>query len=92
MDQKNFTTILEQRIGDPRAKELLDALAGLIKEQALQGHRLALPGFGTFEGIKNDEEMVTDLSTGKRMLLPPSIDVSFQSGAMLRKRIKEGKR
>ena len=92
MDNKSFITTLEQRIGDPRTPMLLEALIGLVREQSMQSNRIAFPGFGSFEGVRHDEEIVTDLSTGKRMLLPPSIEVKFQLGTMLRKRLKEGKK
>ena len=92
MDNRHFTTTLEQRLGDPRAAVLLETFASLIREQTMQTGRIALPGFGSFEGVKHDEEVVTDLTSGKRMLLPPSIEVRFTPGAMLRKKMKEGKK
>ncbi|MDE6628812.1 MAG: HU family DNA-binding protein [Muribaculaceae bacterium] len=90
MDHKNLISTLQQRVGDPRTPALLDALTEIIREQSMHGNRIALPGFGSFEGVKHEDEIITDLSTGKRMLLPPSIDVTFQPGSMLRKKIKEG--
>ena len=49
---------------------------------------MAIPRFGTFVPVKHEEEVITDLSTGKRMLVPPEINVEFHPGAMLTKRLR----
>lgn len=48
---------------------------------------VAIPSFGTFTPVKRDEEITTDLSTGRRMLLPPQITLEFTPAAMLRKHL-----
>lgn len=50
---------------------------------------IAIPGFGTFEPVKEDERIQNDLSTGKRLLLPPEITVQFKSSALLRRKISD---
>ena len=47
---------------------------------------VAVPAFGTFTPVKHNEEESVDLSTGRRMLLPPEIRLEFApSAAMLRR-------
>lgn len=94
MDQKAFVSTLAQRMScdNATAAGLLDKLSALLADQCSEENRIAIPGFGTFEGLKHDEEITTDLASGKRMLLPPSIEVKFTAGGMLKKHIKEGPR
>ncbi len=66
---------------------MLKALAHLIADHALQLDAVAMPGFGKFQGIKNDETIVTDHATGKRLLLPPEITLNFTSSGSLRNRL-----
>ena len=66
---------------------MLEALAQLLAEHALHLDSVAMPGFGKFQGIKNDETIVTDHATGKRLLLPPEITISFTSSGSLRNRL-----
>lgn len=94
MDSKTFITSLANRTGcdTTMAAKLAEGFATILREQCGEGNRVAIPGFGTFEGLKHDEEITTDLATGKRMLLPPSVEVSFVAGGMLKRRVKEGKK
>lgn len=48
---------------------------------------VAIPSFGTFTPVKRDEEIVTDLSTGRHMMLPPQVTLEFTPAAMLRKHL-----
>ena len=89
MDNKTFRKKLSERSG--RSLKDLDALVGalkhLLEENALEQRSLAIPGVGTFVPVKHDEKVVTDLTTGRRMLLPPEITLEFYPGSSLRKKI-----
>lgn len=93
MDNKTFAAGLAQKLAcdAATAARLIEGFGMILREQCGEENRVAIPGFGTFEGVKHDEEVITDLATGKRMLLPPSIDVNFTPGAMLKKRMKGGR-
>lgn len=69
-----------------RVASLLQEFASIVGKECADMNRVAIPGFGSFEGIKHDEEIHTDLSSGKRILYPPMIEVQFVPGAMLKKR------
>lgn len=93
MDTKTFTNRIAQRMGCnyAEAEKLVDSFAKIVSEQCAECNRVALPGFGSFEGVKHDEEITCDLATGKRMLLPPAVEVRFVAGSRLKKSVKEGR-
>lgn len=68
-------------------KELTEHLAAIIRRAAMNMDSVAIPSFGTFTPVKHDEEITTDLSTGKRMLLPPQITLEFTPATLLRKKL-----
>ncbi len=70
------------------------ALVSVLTECGERLDSVSIPRFGNFEPVKEDERVDVDLSTGKRILLPPSITMTFASSATLRKAAtkKGGKR
>ena len=48
---------------------------------------VAIPGFGAFVAEKTSEHVETDPDTGKRMLYPPCVTLSYQPSVLLRKKI-----
>lgn len=66
---------------------MLDALISVIRSECGSGNRVAIPGFGSFEGVKHNEEIVKDLATGRNMLLPPSLELKFTEAANLKKQL-----
>ncbi|MCC8038953.1 MAG: HU family DNA-binding protein [Bacteroidales bacterium] len=73
--------------GVSEVNTLIDALAGILREQCQQLNTVAIPGFGAFEPVKEDEKIITDLSSGKRMLLPPCVTLTFKPSHLLKKRL-----
>lgn len=72
-----------------RVARFLAVFADIVREECGNENNVAIPGFGTFEGVKYDESVVRDLASGRNMLLPPSIELQFKPGGMLRKKVKE---
>lgn len=72
-----------------RVARFLAVFADIIREECGNENNVAIPGFGTFEGVKHDESVARDLASGRNMLLPPSIELQFKPGGMLRKKVKE---
>lgn len=64
----------------------INAMVSAINRFCCDLDSVAIPGFGTFETIKHDEMIVEDVPTGKRMLLPPKIEVVFKPSVVLRKK------
>ena len=92
MDNKTFLTRLSRRMGcDTRdAAAMVAALSAVVRDECGALHSIAVPGFGTFTGIKHEETVSTDLTTGRRLLLPPQIVLSFTPGSKLRKEVENG--
>lgn len=74
------------------AEKLLCGFVEVIGEECGGLNRLALPSLGSFQGVKRDETVVRDLSTGRRVLLPPVIELEFTPGGRLKNGISEGPR
>ena len=94
MDNKTFIDNLAQRLGcdTPTAQRLMNDFITVLQEECAQTNRVAIPGFGSFGGKKNEETIVDDLASGNRILLPPSIELVFTPGGMLKKKLKEESR
>lgn len=68
-----------------QASRMLDSIRDCLVKCALQGDYVALPGFGTFVTVKDDERVDRDLSTGRKVLLPPHLSMDFKSSSALLK-------
>ncbi|MBQ4916822.1 MAG: HU family DNA-binding protein [Muribaculaceae bacterium] len=90
MDNKQLQETLAKRMGRDNAdiSKLLEALVTTIKDRCGELDSIAIPGFGTFEAKKKLERIVVNPGTGKRMLVPPKITLSFKPSALLKSKIK----
>ena len=79
MEHKQFFSILQERLGKDQ----------IIKERSVSMDSVSVQGFGTFEPRKKIERVTVNPATGKRMLIPPRIVLTFKPGAVLKNRIKE---
>lgn len=91
MDNKQLQDMISKRMGRSNADvaKLLDALVTTVKERCGELDSIAVPGFGTFEAKKKLERIVVNPSTGKRMLIPPKITLSFKPSALLKSKINK---
>lgn len=69
------------------AERLLNKIPEVMKNYAAELDSVAVPGFGTFASVKKDEQIVDNVETGEKMMLPPVINVNFKSSVVLRKRL-----
>lgn len=83
----NITTELSKRVGRDRksTEALIDALSKAILQHCGELDTVAIPSFGNFEPVKHDEQIVTDRSSGNKVLLPPEIEMIFKPAGKLRK-------
>ncbi len=90
MDHKTFLEILSQRInaGKDETSEMIGALCQVLTEAALEGDSVTFPGFGSFEPRKRTERIACHPSTGKRMLIPPKITLSFRPSTLLKQKVR----
>ena len=90
MDYKQFRKRLTELTGRSSADvdALVEGLSIILRDTCSELDSVAIPTFGTFTAVKHNEEVVTDLATGKRMLLPPEIKIEFHPGGLLQKRMR----
>lgn len=74
-----------------QAERILSALCDILISSAVEMDVTAIPGFGNFEPKKRLERVMAVPSTGKRMLLPPKIYLSFKPSAILKQQLRESK-
>lgn len=90
MDNKTFINSLAERCGRDNADvlRLVEGLASVLRERCGNLATVAVPAFGSFSAVKTDEHVATDPATGKTMLYPPEIKLTFTPGSMLKKHIR----
>lgn len=91
MDTKMLTDSVAKQLGrDPKdISSLLTGLTTVLREKLCDMDTVAIPGFGDFVPVKHLEEVRPDLSTGKLILLPPSITVEFNPSSLLKRKLTE---
>lgn len=89
MDNKTFINHFAKLAGidNKDASVFVENLAETLQSILSSGDSVAIPGFGHFNTIKSDEKIINDLSTGKRLLLPPVIETEFTPASALTKKI-----
>lgn len=90
MDNKLLLEMLSKRMerSNVDMNKLIDAFITTVKEYCGELDSIAIPGFGTFEAKKRLERIVVNPGTGKRMLIPPKITISFKPSSLLKAKIK----
>jgi len=91
VDNKAFITKLGKALNRETAEvtTLVEGLCKVFKECGAGQDSIAIPGFGTFKSEKSEEHVVTDDSTGERILYPPVIAMEFQPSIVLRKKLSK---
>ncbi len=90
MDNKALLDTVAERINRDAedVNKLVDALISVVKTRCGELDSIAVPGFGTFETKKKLERVVVNPTTGKRMLIPPKIVLSFRPSALLKNKLR----
>ncbi|MDE5744093.1 MAG: HU family DNA-binding protein [Paramuribaculum sp.] len=86
MDTKELVSSLSNATGQS-CEEIslkINSVAKILKNFCKDLDAIAVPGFGTFQPVKEDEIVVAD-ENGKNTLLPPVVEVTFKSSIILRK-------
>lgn len=92
MDSKTLNRQLAAslQLSSQQVSSLLGGFAKVLASSAETLSTVAIPSFGTFNTVKYDEEIKTDLETGRRLLFPPRIVLEFNPASSLRKKLAEG--
>lgn len=90
MDNKTFLETLSQRInaGKDETSDMAESLFQVLTSAALEGDTVTFPGFGSFEPRKRIERIAIHPSTGKRMLIPPKITLTFKPSTLLKQKVR----
>lgn len=90
MDAKTFTTELAGRLGrDPQDVAGLCRMLGDVMGEALSdGDSLIVPSFGSFEPKKREEHVALHPATGRKILIPPKLQVVFRPATTLRNKVR----
>lgn len=89
MDNKTFLETLSSRLDLSMAtvNALTEGLAKQFAETASQLDGIVVPGFGTFEPRLREERVALHPASGKRLLVPPRIYLSFKQSPLLKQKI-----
>lgn len=93
MDNKKFTEELSSRldISLTSVNSMIEALTKEMVGLASNLDGVVIPGFGTFEPRLREERISVHPASGKRLLVPPRIYLSFKTSPVLKQKINNGK-
>ena len=90
MDNRKLVETVAANLG--RSTEdvgkLLDAFAGVLSTRCGEMDTVVIPSFGAFEPKKRNERVMLHPSTGRRMLVPPRVVLSFKISQVLKAKLK----
>lgn len=90
MDTKQLVKNLSENTGETTQvlDSFIDSLVSVIRDRCCDMDSVAIPGFGTFEPRKRLERITIHPSTGKRILIPPKVSLTFKMSAVLKQKLK----
>ncbi len=90
MDNKILVERIAKNIGrsNKDVNLLLEAFVNTVKERCGELDSIAVPGFGSFEPKKKLERIVVNPGTGKKMLVPPKITLTFKPSTLLKSKLR----
>jgi len=71
------------------ATEIVDVILAGITDSLINGEKVSLPGFGTFEVKDRAARQGQNPSTGEKMMIPASKNVKFTPGKPLKDAVKK---
>lgn len=90
MDNKRLIEEVAARmeLSKKDAASLLSALADAMLQAAKRSDSVAVPAFGCFEPKKRNERVMVMPTTGRRMLIPPKVSLTFRTSALLKQKLR----
>lgn len=71
------------------AGEAVKAIFAIITKVMVEGDKLTIPGFGTFETRERAARMGRNPATGKPLKIPASISPAFKPSKVLKEQVNE---
>ncbi|WP_314314167.1 HU family DNA-binding protein [Hoylesella marshii] len=92
MNNKDFITELSRRSGytPEDTQKLIHTLIDGLCDGFDADEPVVWAGFGTFEVKKRLERVITNPSTGQKMLIPPKLVLNFKPVSSAKERLKKG--
>lgn len=92
MDNKKFIEELSSRldISVASVNTMIEAFSQEMINTASNLDGIVVPGFGTFESRLREERIAVHPASGKRLLVPPRIYLSFRQSPVLKMKINNG--
>lgn len=89
MDRKTITDKISRKLNADKSaiSSLFDSLSEVMAERCSELDYIAVPGFGTFEPKKKNERIAVHPATGRRLLVPPKIVLSFKPSSLLKQKV-----
>ena len=81
MTQKDLVAHVTDRLGwdETNTNKAVDAFIEIISQELITGNRVDISGFGLFQAKKQSEYILIDEGTGERYLMPPYVEVVFET-------------
>lgn len=91
MDNKQLINRLSKKFGlDYKSTQtVVNDVFDIMTDAMCSGNSIAVPGFGRFSVVKDEEHISKDLTSGKTYLFPPRIDISFIPSELLKKAVHQ---
>lgn len=92
MDNKTLIDTLSKELNVSRetVMDLIDGLSDSIGECGSELDTVNIVGFGSFEPKKRVERVALHPASGKRLLIPPKIVMTFKPATALKQEIRKG--
>ncbi len=92
MDSKTLIDKLAKKLNAPptTVNTLIEGLAKCLGDCAMEGDTVTLQGFGNFETHRRLERVAVHPASGKRLLVPPKIVLTFKPSSTLKQRVNNG--
>lgn len=92
MDNKTLIDNLSKRLDISRETvgSLIEGLSQVVGECGAELDSVSIPTFGNFEPRKRLERVALHPASGKRLLVPPKIVLTFKPSVQLKQKIRNG--
>lgn len=94
MNNKEIIASLAKRTGckASKAQNMMNTLIAAMGDTFMEGDAIQINNLGSFEVKKKMERIITNPSTGQRMLVPPKLVLTFKPIPSLKDKIKKGEK
>lgn len=93
MESKTITETLSSRldVSIETITSLIDSFSHIMGTIASENMGVTITNFGVFEPKFRQERISVHPATGKKLLIPPRVSLSFKSSPVLKQRLNHGK-